>query len=186
MGPQNGIGEIEPTGQPHYKLLQTGCCCRHRPSPTVVIKSMKTPKTPLCIALAVALGATSPAFAEHGSYYRHDAYHHDAPPRIFPHPPAPRYYAPPPSPVYHQPAPPRHDRHHHGGDWVAPVALLAIAGLAAVTLSRPARVAPAPVMAPPPPLQPVTSNFWHYCPTSGQYYPNARYCDTAWQLVPAN
>lgn len=136
------------------------------------------------------MGIQSPAFAEHEHYYRHDYhgpaappvpfYHHQRPaPELYPH-----YQR---QPDYRPPQFRQHERRQRSNDWVAPVALLAIAGLAVATLSQSARATPPPaVPAPPPPVRPATGNYWHYCPASGQYYPNVRHCDAPWQLVSAN
>ncbi|HPT50283.1 MAG TPA: hypothetical protein PLS67_01840 [Accumulibacter sp.] len=123
---------------------------------------MKTPNTSLCIALALALGTATPAFADRG--YSHE-----------------RHSGPPPHYSHERYRPPHHEHHRGGSGWVAPVAILAIAGLAAAAFSQshPARAPePAPVM-------PAPNNYWHYCGSAGQYYPYVRHCPEGWQLVPA-
>jgi hypothetical protein len=168
-----------------YKWLQTASAGGHRWLSTVVIRHMKTIKSACSLALALALGMNSPAFAEYEHNYPHYPHGQAAPPApTFQYQrPAPQYY-----PDYRQPAPHRHhERRDRDSDWVAPIALLAIAGLAVATLSQPARVAPpppAPVL--PPPVRPAAGNYWHYCPSSGQYYPNVRHCAAPWQLMPAS
>ena len=151
---------------------------RHRLALPGVIRPMKTTITPLCIALSFALGCSTPALADPGDYrggyrgdYRGDYRGHYSPPQ--------------------------HD-HHRGHSsrygWVAPAAVLAIAGIAAGVAAssyyapRSAYVAPAePVYVTP--AQPVyvepPSAFWNYCGSLGQYYPNVRHCPEGWQLVPA-
>lgn len=79
----------------------------------------------------------------------------------------------------------RHDHGQRGGsDWVGPVAILAIAGLAigAATYNQ---YRPAPVyVAPPPPVQEqLPAGNWYYCGSANQYYPYVDYCPEGWQQV---
>jgi len=134
---------------------------------------VNTTSTSLCIALA--LGASTPALADHGAYrgdYRGD------------------YRGYPPRSEYYD----HHRGQSRGYGWVAPVAVLAIAGIAAGVAAsnyyapRPVYVAPPrPIYVAPP--QPVyvapPSAYWNYCRSAGQYYPNVGYCPEGWQLVPA-
>ncbi|HPU81534.1 hypothetical protein [Accumulibacter sp.] len=121
---------------------------------------MNTNTTSLCIALCLALGASTPALADRGEQ---------------------RGY-------YYQPA--QHRDYHHGGSrgygWVAPAAVLAITGLA-VGLAASTYYAPPPVqvVTPQPVYVPPPTAYWNYCGSAGQYYPNVRYCPEGWQLVPA-
>ena len=87
----------------------------------------------------------------------------------------------------------------HGGDWIAPLLFIGLAGAvigaAASQNDPPPRayvappvtyvpqatyVAPAVVVpaAPPPP-----ANMWYFCQSSGQYYPYTQRCPEGWQLV---
>ena len=130
---------------------------------------MKTTINSLSIALCLALGATTPALADHGrdrDYYR----------------PMPRHY----SHGDYRPAPPRYDHgHRRGYGWAGPAALLAITGIAA-GIAASTYYAPAPAYVEP---QPVyggpTAGYWNYCGSAGQYYPNVEYCPEGWQPVPA-
>ncbi len=157
--------------------LQIPAKRRHRLVSPGVTWLMKTITTPLCIALALALGASTPALADRGDY-RGD-YHGGQR----------GYYSPP----HHD-----HDHgHSRGYGWAAPVAVLAIAGIAAGVAANayyaprpvyvaPPLVAPRPVYVAPRPVYVVPpSAYWNYCGSAGQYYPNVRYCPEAWQLVPA-
>ena len=137
---------------------------------------MKTTITSLGIALCLALGAATPALADHG----HDRGYHR---------PAPRHY----NGGDYRPAPPRYDQgHRRGHGWVGPAALLAVAGIAAgiaaSTYYAPAQayVEPQPVyVAPRPVYGGPTAGYWNYCGSAGQYYPNVEYCPEGWQPVPA-
>ena len=137
---------------------------------------MKTTIIPLCSALCIALGISSPALAEHGhgrGYYR----------------PGPQHYGR----GDYRPAPPRYDHgHRRGYGWVGPAAILAITGIAAgIAASNyyapaPAYVAPQPVyVAPRPVYAAPAAGYWNYCGSAGQYYPNVEYCPEGWQPVPA-
>ena len=122
---------------------------------------MKTTSPSLCIALA--LGAATPALADRGDHrgdYR--SYY-----------PRPQYYD-------HHRGPSR------GYGWVAPAAVLAIAGIAAGVAAS-TYYAPRPVYVAPPQAVYVAppSSYWNYCRSAGQYYPNVGYCPEGWQQVPA-
>lgn len=121
---------------------------------------MKTTITSLCIALALTLGASSPALADRGHHEGHRGYY------------APRYdYGPPRN---------HHHREYRRG-WVAPAAVLAIAGIAAGIAATTWYAPPAQgvYVAPPAPA----AGYWHYCASAGQYYPNVSYCPEGWQPV---
>lgn len=137
---------------------------------------MKTTITSISIALCLALGAATPALADHGhdrGYYR----------------PVPRHY----SHGDYRPAPPRYDHgYRRGYGWAGPAALLAITGIAAGIAAStyyapaPAYVEPQPVyVAPRPVYGEPTAGYWNYCGSAGQYYPNVEYCPEGWQPVPA-
>ena len=137
---------------------------------------MKTTIIPLCSAICIALGISSPALADHGhdrGYYR----------------PGPQHYGR----GDYRPAPPRYDHgHRRGYGWVGPAAILAITGIAAgIAASNyyapaPAYVAPQPVyVAPRPVYAAPAAGYWNYCGSAGQYYPNVDYCPEGWQPVPA-
>ena len=78
---------------------------------------------------------------------------------------------------------PRHGGHGHrsGGNWVAPLIALGVAGAVWSAAARPAptHVAP-PVTYYPPQPAPSAS---YYCASSGQFYPYTSYCPEGWQLV---
>lgn len=126
---------------------------------------MKTTITSLCIALALTLGASSPALADRG-HRDHD-----------------RYYG-----NRHDYGPPRHYQQHreYRRSWVGPAAVLAIAGIAAGVAASTWYAPPAQrvYVAPPAPGYPApAADYWHYCASAGQYYPNVRYCQEGWQPV---
>lgn len=77
-------------------------------------------------------------------------------------------------------------RHHEqgyrsGGNWVAPLIALGVAGAVWSTAARPAPtyVAPAVTYYPPQPAPSAS----YYCASSGQFYPYTSYCPEGWQLV---
>ncbi len=71
--------------------------------------------------------------------------------------------------------------HHSGGNWVAPLIALGVAGAVWGAAARPAPnyVAPAVTYYPPQPAPSAS----YYCGSSGQYYPYTAYCPEGWQLV---
>ena len=100
-------------------------------------------------------------------------------------------------PYNHRP----HAVRSHGGDWVAPLLFLGLAGAvlsasgnqssppapvtyvspppvyvpAPITYSAPVEVVPAPPPAP--------ANTWYFCQSVGKYYPYAQHCPEGWQPV---
>ena len=78
-----------------------------------------------------------------------------------------------------------HERYGHGyrsgGNWVAPLIALGVAGAVWSAAARPAPtyVAPAVTYYPPQPAPSAS----YYCASSGQYYPYVSYCPEGWQLV---
>jgi len=78
-----------------------------------------------------------------------------------------------------------HERHGHGyrsgGNWVAPLIALGVAGAVWSASARPAPtyVAPAVTYYPPQP----TPSASYYCASSSQFYPYTTYCPEGWQLV---
>ncbi|MDE2442479.1 MAG: hypothetical protein KGP14_15800 [Betaproteobacteria bacterium] len=118
----------------------------------------------LCLAAALAMTVNTSAQADWGRHYGDFR---------------------PPMPMY---------EHHHGGSWVGPAAVLAIAGMAigaaaysnayatpAPVYAEPVYVQPTPVYAAPP----ARSGVWYYCGSSDQYYPYTNACPEGWQAVPA-
>lgn len=99
----------------------------------------------------------------------------------------------------------RHGRHHSsGGDWIAPLLFLGVAGAilsAAASDPRPEPpptyyVTPRPTYIPPvvtyvetpsvvavPP--PAPANTWYFCQSVGKYYPYTQHCPEGWQPVAA-
>ncbi len=103
----------------------------------------------------------------------------------------------------------RYDNHRHysgrshGGDWVAPLLFLGLAGaVLSASASQPSPppvtyVESAPVYVPAPvtyyaPAEPVQSapvpppapaNTWYFCQSVGKYYPYAQHCPEGWQPV---
>lgn len=79
----------------------------------------------------------------------------------------------------------QHPRHEHGyrsgGNWVAPLIALGVAGAVWSAAARPAPtyVAPAVTYYPPQPAPSAS----YYCASSGQFYPYTSYCPEGWQLV---
>ena len=79
----------------------------------------------------------------------------------------------------------QHPRHEHGyrsgGNWVAPLVALGVAGAVWSAAARPAPtyVAPAVTYYQP---QPAPSSSY-YCASSGQFYPYTSFCPEGWQLV---
>ena len=78
---------------------------------------------------------------------------------------------------------PRHGGHGHrsGGNWVAPLIALGVAGAVWSVAARPTPTYVAPPVTYYPP-QPAPSASY-YCASSGQFYPYTAYCPEGWQLV---
>lgn len=78
-----------------------------------------------------------------------------------------------------------HNRHGHGhrsgGNWVAPLIALGVAGAVWSAAARPAPTYVAPTVTYYPP-QPAPSASY-YCASSDQFYPYTSYCPEGWQLV---
>jgi len=77
-----------------------------------------------------------------------------------------------------------HDRgygYRSGGNWVAPLIALGVAGAVWGAAARPAPtyVAPAVTYYPPQPAPSAS----YYCASAGQFYPYTPYCPEGWQLV---
>ena len=118
----------------------------------------------LCLAALLTLGTSVSAQADRG---RHDGYRehynrHDN----------------------------RHEHHNHyrsRSNWVGPAALLAITGMAVGAAVYSSQAYSGPVYIAPPPPRPVQvapdNGNWHYCGSSGQYYPYVSYCPEGWQQV---
>ena len=68
-----------------------------------------------------------------------------------------------------------------GGNWVAPLIALGVAGAVWSAAARPAPVYVAPTVTYYPP-QPAPSASY-FCASSGQFYPYTSYCPEGWQLV---
>jgi hypothetical protein len=76
----------------------------------------------------------------------------------------------------------RHEHDHRsGGNWVAPLIALGVAGAVWSAAARPAPTYVTPTVTYYPP-QPAP-NASYYCGSSGQYYPYTSYCPEGWQLV---
>jgi hypothetical protein len=71
--------------------------------------------------------------------------------------------------------------HRSGGNWVAPLVALGVAGAVWSAAARPAPtyVAPSVTYYPPQPAPSAS----YYCASSGQFYPYTSYCPEGWQLV---
>lgn len=71
--------------------------------------------------------------------------------------------------------------YYSGGNWVAPLVALGVAGAVISAASRPAPVyvAPSVTYYPPQPAPSVS----YFCGSSGQFYPYTAYCPEGWQLV---
>ena len=98
-------------------------------------------------------------------------------------------------PYNHRP----HAVRSHGGDWVAPLLFLGLAGAvlsASANQSSPPApvtyVSPPPVYVPAPitysaPVEvapaPPPANTWYFCQSVGKYYPYAQHCPEGWQPV---
>lgn len=85
-----------------------------------------------------------------------------------------------------------HRERGHGGDWVAPLVFLGLAGAVLAANSQPSLppvvyAAPASTYVVPevryavPAPAPV--NALYYCQSVGRYFPNTQYCPEGWQLV---
>jgi hypothetical protein len=120
---------------------------------------MKTNTTSLCIALCLALGASTPALADRGGQ---------------------RGY-------YYQPA--QHRDYHHGGSrgygWVAPAAVLAITGLAVGLAASTYYAPPVQVVAPQPVYVPPPTHTGTTAVPRGNIIPTSATVPEGWQLVPA-
>lgn len=98
-------------------------------------------------------------------------------------------HRPPPGMMHHHPGP-----RYHGGDWVGPVAALAIGGLIVGAIAANANTPPAPTYVTPPPPPPTAygtaayyanqpppdNGWWHFCRSSGRYYPYVSQCPEGW------
>ena len=74
-----------------------------------------------------------------------------------------------------------HPSHHrNSNNLLAAIVITGLIGAAVVHASTPAPVYVAPVVAPP---APPPQRMWHYCASSGQYYPYTRFCPEGWQVV---
>ncbi|PKO87926.1 MAG: hypothetical protein CVU16_14795 [Betaproteobacteria bacterium HGW-Betaproteobacteria-10] len=113
--------------------------------------------TALCVAISLALGASSNALADRG---RHDNYrqHHNHG----------RHYG----------------SSWAGPAAILAITGLAI-GAAVYGTANATPVYAEPAYIPPPRLvqAPPASGTWYYCGSSGQYYPYVRYCNEGWQPV---
>ncbi len=71
-----------------------------------------------------------------------------------------------------------------GGNWVAPLIALGVAGAVWSAAAQPTVTYTAPPVTyyPPQPVQPAAGSAY-YCGSAGQYYPNTPYCPEGWQLV---
>jgi hypothetical protein len=111
----------------------------------------------------------------------------------------------------HRPPPPvRGHVHVHGGDWLAPLIFMGVAGAVIGAASQPPQAPvylPPPVYVPPPvviqqappatvvipapappppamaPPAPVVTNVWYYCASARQYYPHVPYCPEGWRVI---
>ncbi len=87
-----------------------------------------------------------------------------------------------------------HQRDHHrdhrsirGGDWIAPLVVLGLAGAVIGAAASAERNIDPPVYYAPPPVQPIrqSTSMWYYCQSAQQYYPYVQYCSEGWLPVRA-
>lgn len=80
-----------------------------------------------------------------------------------------------------------HHEERHGGDWVAPLVFLGIAGAMIGAASSAEHHSAPPAYYLPPAAPPVqqSQSMWYYCQSSQQYYPYAQYCSEGWRAVPS-
>jgi hypothetical protein len=93
----------------------------------------------------------------------------------------------------HSPAPYHHEQHRDRDDsgWIGALLLFGITAAVLSAASEPSVPPPAPAYVLPPPQepapqvlpQPTQTGMWHFCHSSGQYYPYVRSCPEAWELV---
>jgi hypothetical protein len=112
-------------------------------------------------AIVLITAMSSSAFAEGWRHDRHDGYrdHH------------------------------RENRHRHyrGGDWIAPLVVLGVAGAMIGAASSAERQRSQAIIYEPPAASFIrqTQQTWYYCQSAQQYYPYVQGCAEAWVAVPS-